>query len=134
MRHISKLKPRVKKFVNKFYDGIKNLKTANFSAIIFLTLFAWFIESLILFTIASSLNVTASLLYCLGFTSLAILGGTVSFLPGGLGSTEIILFGFFVMLGYSEPISLSVTLLYRFATFGMTIFVGVIFFLREVKH
>ena len=87
-----------------------------------------------LFTIASSLGVTVPLLYCLGFTSLAILGGTISFLPGGLGSTEIILFGFFVALGYSEPISLSITLLYRFTTFGMSIFIGILFFLREARH
>jgi len=133
VRYVSKLKPRVKKFVNKFYEGTDVLKTANFSKIIFLTALAWFIEALTLFTVASSLNVQVPLLYCLGFTSLAILGGTISSLPGGLGSTEIILFGFFVLLGYSEPISLSITLLHRFSTFGVGIILTAIFFIREVK-
>jgi uncharacterized membrane protein YbhN (UPF0104 family) len=91
-------------------------------------------EELTLFTVASSLGVSLPLLLCLGFTSLAVLGGTVSSLPGGLGSTEIILFGFLVMLGYSEPISLSITLLHRFATFGICIIVTSIFFIREVKN
>ncbi len=131
--YISKLKPRVTKFINKFYEGTIVLKSANFPAIILIMALAWFIEALTLFIVASSLGVSVPLLFCLGFTSLAVLGGTISSLPGGLGSTEIILFGFFVMLGFSEPISLSITLLHRFATFGICIFFTSIFFIREVK-
>jgi len=134
IRQISKMKPRVKKFIGKFYEGTATLKKANFPAIIIITALAWFIESLTLFIVASSLNITVPLLYCIGFTSLAILGGTISSLPGGLGSTELILFSFFVMLGYSEPISLSITLLHRFCTLGIGIFITAIFFFREVKN
>lgn len=131
--YVSRLKPRVKKFINKFYEGTNILKSANFPTIVLITAFVWFIEALTLFTVASSLGVSLPLLLCLGFTSLAVLGGTVSSLPGGLGSTEIILFGFLVLSGFSEPISLSITLLHRFSTFGICILFTSIFFIREVK-
>ena len=132
--YISKLKLRVKKFVNKFYEGTVVLKKANFLAIFLLTAIAWFLESMVLFIVALSLNVPIPIIYCIGFTSLAVLGGAISSLPGGLGSTEIILFGFFLILGYSAPISLSITLLQRFATLGVGILFTSIFFIREVKH
>jgi hypothetical protein len=134
IKQISKMKPRVKKFMGKFYEGTAALKKAKFLTIIIITALVWFIESLTLFIVTSSLNITMPLLYCIGFTSLAILGGTLSSLPGGLGSTELILFSFFVLLGYSEPISLSITLLHRFCTFGIGIFITAIFFVREVKN
>ncbi len=132
--YVSKLKPKVRKFVGKFYEGTAILKRANFPAIIIITAAAWFIEALTLFTVASSLGVNIPLLFCLGFISLGVLGGIVSSLPGGLGSTEIILFSFLVMIGNSEPISLSITLLHRFSTFGICILFTSIFFVREVKN
>jgi uncharacterized protein (TIRG00374 family) len=127
-------KEKASEFLERFYKGIHSLKSANFTKVLLFTAVAWFIEALTLYTAAYALNVHVPLIYCLGFTALAILGGTLSSLPGGLGSTEILLFGFFTLIGYPEALGLSITLLYRFLTFGVGILISSVFFIREMKN
>jgi len=133
IRFISKLKPRAKRFIYNFYEGVTKVKSASFVKIIFFTALPWLIESFTFFIAALSLGVNLPMIYCVGFISLAVLGGTLSSLPGGLGSTELILFGFLVFTGLSQPMSLSITLLYRLMTFWTGALLSAFFFLKEIN-
>ena len=130
---VKRVGPKVKKMLDNFYKGVGELRSARFVEIIILTLITWLGEATILYLAAVSLGVQINFVYCVGFYALATLGGVLSSLPGGLGSFEAVVFALLVFIGYPEPISLSIALLYRFLSFGIGISFSAIFFFREIK-
>ena len=56
---------------------------------------------------------------------IAVLVGALSFLPGGLGSTELVMGLLLVSLGVDKPVAVAATLICRIATLWFAVFIGV---------
>jgi len=84
-------------------------------------LIAWAMEGLGFAVLGSMLPVSVPVLASIGIYSLAVLIGSMTFLPGGLGSTEAVMTALLVERGCALSGALLVTLLCRAATlwFGM---------------
>lgn len=74
-------------------------------------------------------------LAAVGIYAIAILAGALSFLPGGLGSTEAIMAALLVTQGYPLPQALLITLTCRLVTLWLAVAVGwgAVFALRRDK-
>ena len=59
-----------------------------------------------------------------GIYSVAIIVGALSFLPGGLGSTEAVMVALLAAHGYTMPDAMLLTLVYRFLTLWFAIAIG----------
>lgn len=120
--------------IDKFYIGLKRLKSINITPILLMTVSSLLCEVFILYTAALSLGVQLDIAVAFGFLSLSLLGGTISTLPGGLGSSEVILFALFTLLGVNSNLALSIAVLDRFLSYFMAVLFSFPFFIREVKH
>ncbi|MDX1693518.1 MAG: lysylphosphatidylglycerol synthase transmembrane domain-containing protein [Ketobacteraceae bacterium] len=56
---------------------------------------------------------------------IAVLVGALSFLPGGLGSTELVMGLLLVALGVDEGVAVAATLICRIATLWFAVFIGI---------
>ncbi|MGB1060716.1 MAG: flippase-like domain-containing protein, partial [Ketobacter sp.] len=56
----------------------------------------------------------------------AVLIGAISFLPGGLGSTEAVMGLLLIASGVPEPVAIAATLICRIATLWFAVFIGLI--------
>jgi uncharacterized protein (TIRG00374 family) len=61
----------------------------------------------------------------------AMLIGGISFLPGGLGSSEAVMIGLLVMNGFPEAAAVTATLICRLATLWFAVGLGAIFLARQ---
>jgi uncharacterized protein (TIRG00374 family) len=133
---VKKLKPQITDKMNKFYNGFSKMKTArmvHFLEIFLLTVLCYALEGAILYLATVSLSAHLPYSFAVGFIALAVLGGAISTLPGGLGSFEAILFALLVFNGFAEPLALSIAVLYRFISFAMIVLFCSIFFFRETR-
>ena len=67
-----------------------------------------------------------SLMAAVAIYGVAVLVGAVSFLPGGLGSTEAVMGLLLISLGVPEPVAVAATLICRIATLWFAVFIGLI--------
>jgi hypothetical protein len=135
--HLLSMKKHLRKIdgmIDKFYAGLAKMRSVNFAPILLMTLASMLCEVFILYFAALSLGLSLDLAVAFGFLSLSLLGGTISSLPGGLGSAEAILFTLFVLLGVNASMALSAALLTRFLSYFMAVLFSFPFFIREVKH
>lgn len=107
------------KSVKKYKEKTICVKTLTLSLII------WVIEGVILYLSALSVGIDIDILLGISFFSLSALLGMASFLPGGIGSTEVVLV-FFLFSVYATPIH-SITaavFLSRFLGLWLNLLVG----------
>ncbi len=89
-----------------------------------LGLLAWGIQALILFLILEAMGLPADMAIAVGIFCLGLLVGALSFLPGGLGSTEAVMILLLVHTGISTPDATAATLLCRIATLWFAVALG----------
>jgi uncharacterized protein (TIRG00374 family) len=91
----------------------------------FLGLIAWGIEGAGLFLLGElSPNTPMDLVSAIGIYSIAIIVGAVSFLPGGLGSTEAVMIALLAAHGYSMPDAIMLTIVCRLLTLWLAVLIG----------
>jgi len=89
-------------------------------------LVAWFAEGVGLYVLVLALGNSLDLALAVGIYGWSVLLGAISFLPGGLGSTEAAM-GFFLKLhGLSLDDAIVATLLCRLATLWFAVVLGVV--------
>lgn len=130
---LKKFKTQSKKMLDNFIRGMSDLKYSNFTSVLLLTAISMLSEAGILFFSALSLGYQINPFVAIGFLSISLALGTISSLPGGLGSTEAILFALLLLIGLSAPLSLSITLLSRFLSYWVALIVSALFFVREIR-
>ncbi|GEM_PF-1401130 len=131
------LQKKAEELIDNFYNGVRTIRSARLFQIFMIIAFGWVFDALILYLCALSILPAAqlpSILLIASFMGIAVLGGTLSSLPGGLGSTDAIFFLLFTSIGISEPASLSITLVYRLAGYIFPILFCTYFFYIEAKH
>ncbi len=89
-----------------------------------IALVAWSIQGYTFYLILSYINVSVSLDFAVGCYALAILAGAVSFLPGGLGSTEAVMILLLFSIGISTIDATAATLITRVATLWFAVAIG----------
>jgi len=62
-----------------------------------------------------------------GIYGVAVLAGAVSFVPGGLGGTELVMTTLLILTGVDAPIAVSAVIICRLATLWFAVAIGLIF-------
>lgn len=124
------------KFIKTFYSSTK-IKRRKIIISSVLTFFAWLIDGFIFYLIALSLDSRLTinftpLLFC-SIVSISILASLLTFLPGGIGSTEAILTYLLISIGFSKSSAGTITLIGRFATLGYSMILGYVSFVYLSK-
>jgi uncharacterized protein (TIRG00374 family) len=86
--------------------------------------------SLMMYVVLQLLNVDISLPLAVGIYATGILVGALSFLPGGIGSAELVMIGLLVLAGVDGTTAAAATLICRIAALWYSIAIGIIIVLR----
>jgi len=92
-----------------------------------LGLIAWGAEGFVLAMILAALGADVGWPVAVGIYSVAILAGAVSFIPGGLGSTEAVMGGSLILLGVDPGTAVAATLICRLVTLWPAVAIGLVF-------
>jgi uncharacterized membrane protein YbhN (UPF0104 family) len=89
-----------------------------------LSIVAWAAEGYALYLIAASMGAHAGVAAGIGIYSIAILGGALFFLPGGLGSTEAFMFVLLMQMGLDPVAAGAATVISRVTTLWFAVILG----------
>jgi uncharacterized membrane protein YbhN (UPF0104 family) len=106
------------------------LRSDVLSASLFLGILAWGAEGLGFYYLLQFLHIETTLAQAIGIYALAMLAGALSFLPGGLGSTEAVMVLLLSLSGAGQAEAVAATLLCRLTTLWFAVALGSIAFLR----
>ncbi len=91
-----------------------------------LAIVAWGAEGIAFHMILEALGVDISLGLAVGIYSVSILAGALSFIPGGLGSTEAVMVLLLTQMGADMATAVAATLICRLATLWFAVIIGII--------
>jgi len=130
-KYEKKVKSSSKKFQRSF-KAYKNVRTFVIPAI--LSFFVWLIEGLIIYVSFRSIGLSMGLIPCIAVMPISILVGILTFLPGSLGSSEVITVTFFTTLfSVTLPQITTVTIIARLLSFWIYVILGAILFSIKFK-
>lgn len=86
---------------------------------------AWLAEAVGFWYLLHILGQDVSVLMAVSIYGVAVLVGAISFLPGGLGSTEAVMSLLLISLGVDKSVALAATLICRIATLWFAVFIGI---------
>lgn len=92
---------------------------------------AWFAEGFGFWWLLSALGHPLPITTAVFIYAFAMLVGGLSFLPGGLGSSEAVMIGLLVLNGFPEPAAVTATLICRLATLWFAVGLGAVFLARQ---
>ncbi|GEM_PF-949616 len=121
-----------KKFIENFYK--KRFSRGPLTKCFLISLFVWLLEGVVFYLCILSFGITVSPLIAVGIVSLAILIGNISFLPGGIGSSEIVMILLLTLVGVPSVTAAASTILFRILTFWYMAFLGVGFFVKDFSR
>lgn len=119
-------------FINNFYK--KRVSKTSLSKCFIISLAVWIVEGLVLYLCIMSFGITISPIIAIGIVSLSILIGNVSFLPGGIGSSEIVMIVLLTIVGVPAVTAAASTILFRILTFWYMVFLGLGFFIKDFSR
>lgn len=102
-------------FYENFRGGLRSLSTKVLATTLAITAVAWLFEGLGNQLLLSAFGVNLPLLTVLSVTSLSLLVGFLSGIPGGIGTREVSLVFLYSLFGVPAPIALALSLVYRIA-------------------
>lgn len=103
---------------SNFRQGLRNLSLQLIAITLAISAVAWLFEGLGNQFLLSSLGAPLPLLTVLSITSLSLMVGFISGIPGGIGSREAALVLLYSLFGVGMPIALAQALIYRVLTAG----------------
>ncbi len=109
------------------------LKTRVLYGGLFLGLVSWGAEGLGLYLILKYLHVDVSLSLAVSIYAVSVLAGAISFIPGGLGAAEVVMYGLLHLQGVPEAEAAAATLICRIATLWFAVIIGVLPLARLVS-
>jgi uncharacterized protein (TIRG00374 family) len=87
-------------------------------------LVAWMAEGIALYIVLERMGAETPLLLAAGIYGVSILAGAVSFVPGGLGGTEIVMGSLLILTGVDAPVAASAVIVCRIATLWFAVLIG----------
>jgi len=94
---------------------------------LFLGLIAWFAEGYALYVVLDRMGADVPVLLAAGIYGISIIAGVVSFVPGGLGGTELVMGSLLVLSGVDAPLAVSAVIICRVATLWFAVAIGLVF-------
>lgn len=88
-------------------------------------LISWGAEAVAFYHVAHVLSIPVGPIAAFGIYATAMLAGALSFLPGGLGSTEAVMVSLLVLAGAPVPAAVATTTVVRIATLWFAVALGV---------
>ena len=122
----NKLNKLMQRFVELLESSAVLLKNRELVGGISIGLLAWFLEAFGFWYLLNMLGQDVSLLAATSIYGIAVLIGALSFLPGGLGSTEAVMGLLLISSGVAEPVAVAATLICRIATLWFAVIIGLI--------
>ena len=102
------------------------LKTRLLYSGLALGLLAWGSEGVAFYIILDTLGVSSPFWVAVGIYSISMLVGALSFIPGGLGSTEAVMVLLLTLIGADMPTAIAATLICRVTTLWFAVIIGAI--------
>ena len=132
LRFVDRLRVIKLQAFNRLLDSVpvflarakKLFRPKPFSIGMIIGLIAWSAEGLAFGLLVQTLGGEASLLLYMSIFCIALVVGALTFLPGGLGGTEVVLYMLTVASGLGSAEALTATLLIRLATLWYAVFLG----------
>ncbi|MDX8481139.1 lysylphosphatidylglycerol synthase transmembrane domain-containing protein [Mesorhizobium sp. VK24D] len=120
-----RLVPSLTNAATTFLRDVRSMMTVRFAAIgTFLGLLAWGAEGIGTYVVARELGLHIGPALAIGIYATAMLAGALSFLPGGLGSTEIVMISLLAYAGATAPEAVATTTVVRLATLWFAVALG----------
>ncbi|MEM1189228.1 MAG: lysylphosphatidylglycerol synthase transmembrane domain-containing protein [Pseudomonadota bacterium] len=94
-----------------------------------LAILAWGAEGVAFHMILGALQIDTSLWLAVGIYAISVLIGALSFIPGGLGTTEAVMVVLLKLLGADTATAVAATLICRLATLWFAVLLGALVFL-----
>jgi uncharacterized protein (TIRG00374 family) len=91
-----------------------------------LGLIAWGAEGYALYVVLERMGAETPRYLAAGIYGVSILAGAVSFVPGGLGGTELVMGSLLVLTGVSAPVAASAVIVCRLATLWFAVAIGLV--------
>ncbi len=85
---------------------------------------AWIIQGLAFFFILTKLHLDISLQQSIGIYAISLLAGAVSFIPGGIGTTEAVMTILLTLLGADTATAIAAALISRLSTLWFAVSLG----------
>ena len=121
-------------FVKKFAEGIQNFYDSTYilfkiKPLLFavsIGVISWFFEGLVIFLTLKAMDTEISLLASIFIVSFSSIVGAISMLPGGLFAAEGSIVGLLLFMGITKDIATATTIITRFSTLWLGVFIGMI--------
>lgn len=125
------LKKLPENFMDLFYKvRIKKVRIVKCFVIALIT---WFVEGFILYFALSAFGVNLNPIVLAGIVALSVVIGIASSLPGGLGTTEVVMAFLLGLNGVESSIAVAATIMFRFMTIWFVNLLGGLSFLYLSK-
>ena len=121
-RRLPILKKLPENFMELFYK-VQIKKTSLLKCFV-LTIIPWSIEGLTFYFVFLSLGVSLNPIILAGIVALSVMIGVVSSLPGGLGTTEVVMILLLGVSGVESTTAIAGVMLFRFVSFWFGAFLG----------
>lgn len=118
-------------FVNTFYET--KFRKRALAASLLITAAAWMLDAVVLKLVLASLGVDSDIILLAGIIALSAILGIASSLPGGLGSTEVVMALLLGITGVPATTAVAGMLLTRFASFWYNALLGAASFVHLSK-
>jgi uncharacterized protein (TIRG00374 family) len=90
-------------------------------------LLAWFAEGYALYVVLERMGAATPIYVAAGIYGVSVLAGAVSFVPGGLGGTELVMGSLLVLSGVDAPTAVTAVIICRLATLWFAVALGLVF-------
>ncbi|NNJ97730.1 MAG: flippase-like domain-containing protein [Gammaproteobacteria bacterium] len=122
--HSNRIRSVGKRFLDLLTSASTLLRFGPLFVGLLLALIAWGAEGIAFHLILESLGVDASIGLAVGIYSVSVLAGALSFIPGGLGSTEAVMVLLLKLVGADTATAVAATLICRLATLWFAVVIG----------
>ncbi|OHV87031.1 hypothetical protein ORS3428_07685 [Mesorhizobium sp. ORS 3428] len=120
-----RLVPSLANTATAFLHDVRSMMTVRLAVIgTLLGLLAWGAEGIGTYIVARELGLNIGPQLAIGIYATAMLAGALSFLPGGLGSTEIVMISLLAYAGATAPAAVATTTIVRLATLWFAVALG----------
>ncbi|PAB55580.1 lysylphosphatidylglycerol synthase transmembrane domain-containing protein [Anaeromicrobium sediminis] len=119
-----------KKYEDSFINFYENISIILKGRILFnsilIGIVSWFFEGVVIYFTIKSLESTISIFASVFIVSFSFILGALSMIPGGLIAVEGSLIGFLVLIGINKDLAVATTIISRFSTLWLGVFIGII--------
>ncbi|MBI2971135.1 MAG: flippase-like domain-containing protein [Candidatus Aenigmarchaeota archaeon] len=118
-------------FIKNFYS--EKIPTKNILVSLAVTSGVWALDGMVLYVALRSVGVDVAPAYLVGILALSTLIGVISFLPGGIGSSEFVMLVMLGHLGVEQAVALSGIILMRLMTLWYSTLLGYLSFVYMTR-